>query len=110
MGIRHVIFDVDDVFVNMYQAEFRAEDAVGHRLRRHLSDERAAAVHQRFVSGFATLRAELERVGGQAAPAFVHAHARTTEWQRDVTAAGHPVKLWSRDALLAIALEADSIM
>lgn len=103
MTIRHVIFDVDDVLVDTDLAVAAAERAIVEPLSQHLPRDIAERVGLALTAGYERLIRAL-RSGRQdrdldAWVGRIHAH------QRAVTDAGYEPKLWSRESLVAIALE-----
>jgi FMN phosphatase YigB (HAD superfamily) len=88
--IRCVIFDVDDVVVDTDAAVRAANASVERVLGKSVSDA--------FGRSYETLIAQLR---GQAAPEYPRLRARIDAWQKTLS----EVKQWSRECLLAIALE-----
>ena len=108
--IRFVIFDVDDVLLNMDAASKRAEESVRDVVRGHVNDDAlAASIYDRFKRGYDTLRIDLRRDRGEPSADYGALIDAVNRWQRGVTEAGHETKRWSRDSLLAIALEAHGV-
>lgn len=100
-----VIFDVDDVLVEMDEVTLRAERAVVAPLLPLIGAEAAERVRIGLTTGYATLRDQLRAPAGVVRPDYAQLRARIEGWQRGVVEAGHEIKQWSRDTLLAIALE-----
>lgn len=105
MSCRFAIFDVDDVIVDTDRAGALAERAVVEPLRKRIGDGAAARVREAFSNGYDILRTQLRRPAGEEGEEFAQHHARIRGWQESILAAGFELKLWSRDSLLAIALE-----
>jgi FMN phosphatase YigB (HAD superfamily) len=105
MAIDSVIFDVDDVVIDTDRACAAAERAVGEPLRGELGDEGARRVALAFSRGYDVLRRQLRTPAGLRAEGFDRHQSRIAAWQRGVLEAGFELKLWSRDTLLALALE-----
>jgi FMN phosphatase YigB (HAD superfamily) len=74
-------------------------------LRSEIVEEMAEAVSRAFSRGYDELRQQLRRPLGLEAESFRAILARIAAWQKGVLGAGFELKLWSRDSLLAIALE-----
>jgi FMN phosphatase YigB (HAD superfamily) len=85
-----VIFDVDDVVVDTDAATRAATASVERALGREIG--------QVFARSYETLIAHLR---GQSAPDYPRLRARIEAWQRTLS----EVKQWSRECLIAIALE-----
>jgi FMN phosphatase YigB (HAD superfamily) len=84
--IDQIIFDVDDVAVDTDAAVKAGAEAVDPRIR--------AAFHQSYQTLIAHLR-------GENPPAYGPLRRRIEQWQREL----NEVKQWSRECLIAIALE-----
>src|SRR5688572_24787741 len=103
--LRCVLFDVDDVVIDTDAAGAAAERSVFEPLSVDLPAETAARVARGLSSGYEILRPQLRRPAGEKPDEFLQFEERIRGWQRAVLEAGHELKLWSRDSLLAIALE-----
>ncbi len=99
------IFDVDDVVVDMDNLARAAQAACRAPLVEALGESVGAAVHADFVQGYADLRGQLRAPPGYQHPPYEARRAAITRWQRGVTEEGHEVKIWSRQTLLAVAME-----
>lgn len=107
MTPRLVIFDVDDVFVDMDDLADRALASVGAALAEHFGKARAARVRARFEAHYDTLRSKLR--SGPASDEFEALRAAIERWQSGVLEAGHALKIWSRETMLAVALEREDL-
>jgi FMN phosphatase YigB (HAD superfamily) len=103
--VRAVIFDVDDVVTEMDGVIVAAERAVIAPIAAAHGQPAAERVSASLTASYATLRAQLRAGPGEVAPGYLALRARIEGWQRGVTEAGFEVKQWSRDTLLAIAME-----
>src|SRR5262245_4212989 len=103
--IKYVLFDVDDVVIDTDAAGAAAERSVADPLSKLLSEELAERVARGLSEGYEPLRRQLRRPAGERPDEFVAHEAKIRRWQTGILAAGHELKLWSRDSLLAIALE-----
>jgi FMN phosphatase YigB (HAD superfamily) len=81
-----LVFDVDDVLIDLHAAEPPAEAALAAALVEPLGADDAARVGERFHATVSALRADLVRAPG-------------------AIAAGHELKVWSRETWVAMALE-----
>lgn len=100
----HYIFDVDDVILDMNRASSLAERAMLNKLKARLGID-AVEVYTSFKAGYATLRRQLRAGSGVVHRDFAALKARIGRWQRGVVRAGYEVKIFSRESLLAVALE-----
>lgn len=105
---RLVIFDVDDVFVDMDQLAARAVEAVTATLVETFGD-RGARAAARFDAHYDILRAKLRAGPAHDAAEFDALVADIQRWQRGVVEAGHDLKIWSRETMLTVALEREGI-
>lgn len=104
-NIRFIVFDVDDVVIDTDRAGAAAERSVIAPLTPRIGAEAAARVQVRFSKGYDILRTQLRQPAGVKTEEFARFEQRIIGWQRGVLGAGYELKLWSRDTLLAIALE-----
>ena len=104
-----VILDVDDVVVDMDALAAAAQNACLAPLVSELGENVGAAVHADFVRAYADLRRQLRASPGEAHPSYAPLRAAIDRWQAAVVAAGHEVKPWSRQTLLAVALEQQGV-
>jgi FMN phosphatase YigB (HAD superfamily) len=101
-----VIFDVDDVLISMDRACRAGEAAVGAALLGHVGAEKAKAVADGVSAGYHTLIEHLRVASPKTGlERYRVLRGRIEGWQRGVVEAGHEVKQWSRDTLIALALE-----
>lgn len=107
--IDYVLFDVDDVVIDTDAAGAAAERSVAEPLSKYLPREVAERVASGLSEGYELLRRQLRRPAGERPEEFVAHEAKIRRWQSGVLGAGHELKLWSRDSLLAIALEAAGV-
>lgn len=105
---RFAIIDVDDVFVDMDQLADASVDAVAATLRERLGDDKGLEVVDRFREHYAILRGELRSTEHQS-EAFLSLHADIVRWQRGVASEGFELKPWSRETMLAVALEREDV-
>ncbi len=103
--IKYAVFDVDDVVIDTDVACAAAERSIVDPLRNDLGEARASTVVSAFSAAYDELRRELRRPAGEPRESFQRLVQRIIAWQKGVLDAGHELKLWSRDSLLAIALE-----
>ena len=102
---RWVVFDVDDVVLDMDHLSQEAERAVQVALTPVLGAAPAARVYEGLHRSYATLRDQL-RSSERAAPGgHDRLLSRLAGWQRGVLEAGYELKQWSRQGLLAVAFE-----
>ena len=101
----YVIFDVDDVIVDMDRLAKVGGQACLAPLVAALGPDQGTAVHTDFLGGYDCLRTQLRSPSGHTHPPAVELRADIERWQRGVLAAGHELKIWSRQTLLAVALE-----
>jgi FMN phosphatase YigB (HAD superfamily) len=105
MKIEYVVFDVDDVVIDTDAAGAAAEASVYEPLSKHLSAEQARRATDGLAEGYEILRRQLRSPAGEVAEEYTIHLEKIRRWQRGVLEAGHEIKQWSRDSLLAIALE-----
>lgn len=105
IGIRFAILDVDDVLLATVEALDASSRAMLVPLTEHLGSGQAAAVQREFTLAMGLLTRQLRACGGEPEEDCVDLMRRTARWQRGLTEAGFEVKVWSRHALLACALE-----
>jgi FMN phosphatase YigB (HAD superfamily) len=103
--VDHVIFDVDDVLIHMDEALLAAEASIEAPLAKHFGEVTARNARQAFTRAYQTLIDHLRLPVGERNETYEKLRARIDAWQRGVTEAGFEVKQWSRDTLLAVALE-----
>lgn len=103
--VDHVIFDVDDVLIIMDEALVAAEAAIEAPLARRFGEATARRVREGFTRNYSILLDHLRLPLGARDAAYEALRARIDGWQKGVTQAGFEVKQWSRDTLLAVALE-----
>ncbi|MCK6548521.1 HAD family hydrolase [Myxococcota bacterium] len=99
------VFDVDDVVIDTDHACDVAERSVEAPLSRHLPAATAEAVTRRFAHHYEILRVQLRHPTHAKTHEYAAYEARVRAWQAGVVADGHEVKIWSRDVMLAVALE-----
>jgi FMN phosphatase YigB (HAD superfamily) len=99
-----VFFDVDDVMLDMDRIAHLGVQAVLTPLSLAIGEDAARVVQASFAEGYAILIRQL-RSAGVVHPEYVALRAEIARWQRGVTEAGYELKMFSRHALLAIALE-----
>lgn len=104
-AIDHVIFDVDDVLISMDRATELAARAIEAPLAARFGPEVAKKAQAAFAGAYTTLIEHLRLPAGTPHPTYRALRARIESWQVGVTSAGYEVKQWSRDSLLAVALE-----
>ncbi|MFO0728818.1 MAG: HAD family hydrolase [Myxococcota bacterium] len=102
---RGFILDVDDVLLEMERSVSAAEGALRRALEEPLGAAEARAIEARIQAQYAILKGELRRTEGAPLPEAGALRKRIVGWQRGVALSGHEVKLWSREVMLAIALE-----
>lgn len=102
---RLVIFDVDDVFIDMDLLADKAVDGAGDVLVEHLGTDGGERVRRRFAEHYDTLRSQLRSRPEEQTPDFLALRDAITRWQSAVLEAKHPLKIWSRETMLAVALE-----
>ena len=105
MTLSLLILDVDDVILDMDHLAERAFAACLDPLAAHLPAPLALAVRDDFAGNYATLRAQLRAPAGVILEPAAALLERIGRWQRGVLEAGHQLKQWSRETLLAAALE-----
>ena len=103
--VDHVIFDVDDVLIIMDEALLAAEAAIEAPLGRRFGPVTAKKVRENFTANYQTLLDHLRLPVGARNEVYEKLRARIDAWQKGVTDAGFEVKQWSRDTLLAVAIE-----
>ncbi len=104
-----VICDVDDVLLEMGAVSHLAEASTIEPLTRHLGPTQAEAVQREFMRSIEMMRRQLRRPSSAVDNGYQALMERLARWQRGVTEAGYEVKIWSRQALIACALEACEI-
>lgn len=102
--IRFVIFDVDDVLLEMRRSLDIAERSTLAPLSQIVGKD-ATRVQARFSEIYATMIAQLRRPPGDVDPIAAELRKRINHWQRGLVNGGHEVKPWSRETMLAMALE-----
>lgn len=102
---RAFMLDVDDALLEMERSVGAAERALAKVVAARLGAIEADAVLARLTRQYETLKTELRRTSGEANAEAKVLRQRIVGWQRGVSLAGHEVKLWSREVMLAIALE-----
>lgn len=107
--MRLAVFDVDDVVLDMDHLARAAQRAVAEALTPHVGATVGAAVHRRLEAFYGVLRRNLRASSADAAPEFTALYARIAAAQRGVTEAGFEVKPWSRQVLVALALEDEGV-
>lgn len=103
--LTHVILDVDDVILDMDDAAVKGEEAVRTALEAQHGATVGASVYRRFSDNYDVLRQQLRAAAGVAHAAFTTLRQRICAHQRGVLDAGYDAKLFSRECLLACALE-----
>src|SRR5262245_32650149 len=103
--VDHVIFDVDDVLIIMDEALLLAEASIEIPLARHFGPVTAKNARNAFTRAYQTLLDHLRLPVGERNEPYEKLRGRIDAWQKGVTDAGFEVKQWSRDTLLAVALE-----
>jgi FMN phosphatase YigB (HAD superfamily) len=103
--VDHVIFDVDDVLIIMDEALLAAEAAIEAPLARRFGAITARKSRANFTAHYQTLLDHLRLPVGARNEVYERLRARIDAWQKGVTDAGFEVKQWSRDTLLAVAME-----
>lgn len=103
--ISYVIFDVDDVLLEMEEPTRMAERAVEAPLAEKVGASKARAIQEGFSKGYWTLIRYLRLPPGTVDLAYNQLRARIEKWQQGLVKQGYEVKPWSRDTLLAIAME-----
>ncbi|MBI4818009.1 MAG: HAD family hydrolase [Deltaproteobacteria bacterium] len=99
------VLDVDDVVLDMDRSRPVAEHALGASLSDRYGSTRGESLRRAVVAGYEILRRQLRAPAGTIAEGYPEFLARITHWQRGLVAAGHRPKVFSRETLLAIALE-----
>lgn len=100
-----IIFDVDDVVIDMDAMVQAAHDGLQKGLGELLDDHTAERIVTQLKHSYAILRGQL-RAGTPGADDAVNALVRRIEgWQAGALNAGYELKLWSRQVLLAVALQ-----
>lgn len=102
--IRTVIFDVDDVLLEMRRSLELAEKSTQAPLSQVIGGD-AVKVQQRFSEIYRTMIQQLRRPPGDVDPIAAELRRRINAWQRGLVTNGHEVKPWSRETMLAMALE-----
>lgn len=100
-----IIFDVDDVMVDMDALVHPAQAALRDAVAQQLGPANADRIMVHLEQSYATLRGQLRAPVGSDRGGVEALVARIHGLQRGVVEAGHEVKPWSRQVLLALALE-----
>ncbi len=101
-----VICDVDDVLLEMGQISGTTEASLIKPLTRHFGSTQGETVQREFRRSIEMMRRQLGNPSSVVCDGYQDIMARMAWWQRGVTEAGYEVKVWSRHALIACALEA----
>ncbi|WP_089935856.1 HAD family hydrolase [Candidatus Entotheonella palauensis] len=101
-----VICDVDDVLLEMGQISHLTEASLIEPLTRHFGAAQGEGVQREFMRSIGIMRQQLGNPSSVVDDRYQDIMARMAWWQRGVTEAGYEVKIWSRHALIACALEA----
>ena len=101
-----VICDVDDVLLEMGQISRLTEASMIEPLTRHLGFTQAEAAQREFMRSIEIIRQQLRSPAPVVYDGYQDIMERMAWWQRGVSEAGYEVKIWSRHALIACALEA----
>lgn len=104
MSFSAVFLDVDDVMLDMDRIADLGVRSVSTPLEASLGDA-AEAVQATFAETYGVLIKQLRSKAGVVHPDFQALRGRIEEWQHGVTERGYEVKIFSRHALMAIALE-----
>ncbi len=102
----YVICDVDDVLLQMGQIAHLTEASLIEPLTRHFGAVQGEVVQREFMRTIGIMRQQLGQPSAVACDGYQEIMARMAWWQRGVTEADYEVKVWSRHALIACALEA----
>ena len=86
-----------------------AQEACRAPLLDALGAEVGEAVYLDFVQGYDDLRGQLRASPGYTHAPYASRRAAIANWQRGVLDAGHELKIWSRQSLLAVALERNAV-
>jgi FMN phosphatase YigB (HAD superfamily) len=98
------------VILNMDAAGAMAERAAGQAAAETLGHpERGPSVGAHVSAHYDTLRRDLRRSSGPPDEAYRALYADICRWQAAVVRDGHEVKRWSRESLVAIALEDEGL-
>ncbi len=108
-NIEFAIFDVDNVIIDTIDAAEKAQWALGEALTHFLDADSAKRVENRFVFHYNTLAEQAKAGAGVIEKNFTTLLGRIKAWQQGVLGDGWELKLWSREVLLAIALEQSDI-
>lgn len=104
-GPQVIIFDVDDVVIDMDAMAQSAHEGLQRRLAELLDEGSAERIVTQLKRSYATLRGEL-RAGTPGCDDAAHGLVRRIEgWQAGALDAGFELKLWSRQVLLAVAMQ-----
>lgn len=104
MRFSAVFLDVDDVMLDMDRIADLGVQSVSTPLEATLGAG-AASVQSAFAEAYAVLIKQLRSTSGVVHRDFEVLREQIERWQRGVTDAGFEVKIFSRHALMAIALE-----
>ncbi|MBI2375510.1 MAG: hypothetical protein HYV07_16055 [Deltaproteobacteria bacterium] len=105
---RFVVLDVDDVVLDMDRSRLAAESAISEPLVAALGPAGGRA-RAGFSRVYEALRAQLRAPKGVVTDGYSELAARIEGWQRPVLEAGHKVKIFSRETILAVALEDEGL-
>ena len=108
-NIEFTIFDVDNVIIDTIDAAEKAQRALGKALTHFMDADSANRVENRFVFHYNTLAEQAKAGAGVIEKIFATLLGRIKTWQQGVLGEGWELKLWSREVLLAIALEQSDI-
>ncbi len=106
---KFIIFDVDNVIIDTINAAPFAESALGIALSEQLGSESGDRVRSDFKSNYENLTKQAKADAGVLHEDFQTLKGRIENWQAGVLCEGWELKLWSRETLLAIALEKNGI-
>jgi len=104
-NIEFAIFDVDNVIIDTVHALEKAQWALVEALMNFMDAESAKRVENRFGFHYNTLVEQAKAGAGVIEKNFATLLGRIKAWQQGVLGEGWELKLWSREVLLAIALE-----
>ncbi len=107
--VEFVIFDVDNVIIDTVGAAQKAQLALGEALKNFMDPQSARRVKSQFISNYNTLAAQANAGVGVVVEKFESLLQCIETWQRGVLHDGWELKLWSREVLLAIALEQEDL-
>ena len=106
---RYVILDVDDVLIDTDAAETRARVELGAALADLFDAALSRSIYEEFFRRWDLIVDWQQGALRRGDPRLEEVYGRLCFWQRGVTGAGYEVKFWSRDAMLASALEANGV-